>query len=122
MRKGMRERLRAQAKPRVRRGGVRTRGNRRAPGCMLFNSLEFLFLFLPIAWWGARASGRAFCVWICIASAVFYAFAGHVWFLAPMAATTVLDFFVAQHIARTSSGRARLVLCAASVGANLGLL
>ena len=89
---------------------------------MLFNSLAFLLLFMPVVLGVAlRLRGQALLGWICIASAVFYAFAGHVWFLVPMAVTTALDFWVGLQLDKpgTKSRRAYLVL---SLACNLGLL
>ncbi len=89
---------------------------------MLFNSLEFLLLFLPVTLGVALTlRGRAFLFWICLASLVFYAFAGHAWFLIPMAITTVLDFLVGRLLSRTT-GRRRLALLLLSLSGNLGLL
>lgn len=90
---------------------------------MLFNSFEFLLLFLPLTLGVAKRLRRnAFLVWICIASCVFYAFAGHVWFLVPMAITTVLDFVVARRMARFDDKRARLPWLLVSLVCNLSLL
>jgi len=56
---------------------------------MLFNSLEFLLLFLPLVLFVAfRLKGSPLLVWIAATSFVFYAFAGHAWFIIPMAITT----------------------------------
>lgn len=90
---------------------------------MLFNSFEFLLLFLPLCLVVARRlKGNALLGWICLASAVFYAFAGHVWFLVPMAVTTVLDFVVARAMAKTEDGRRRRALLLTSLVCNLSLL
>src|SRR6184192_1819732 len=89
---------------------------------MLFNSLEFLLLFMPITLAVARwLRGRRFLVWICIASLVFYGFGGHAWFLIPMAITTVLDFYVGRSLPRARS-RQRVFLLLLSLCGNLGLL
>ena len=43
---------------------------------MLFNSLTFIFAFLPIVWIVfvvvSRAGGHAAVAWVCLASLVFY--------------------------------------------------
>ncbi len=90
---------------------------------MLFNSLEFLLLFLPaslIAAWTLRRTGLL--VHLCLASAVFYALAGHVWFLAPMLFTATLDWWVALRMEATTSSWGRRAYLLASLTANLGLL
>src|SRR5689334_13069456 len=90
---------------------------------MLFNSHEFLLLFLPltlaISW---RLRNNALLAAISIASCIFYAFAGHVWFLVPMAITTVLDFLVARKMARTETKNSRRPWLVLSLVCNLGLL
>ena len=90
---------------------------------MLFNSFEFIFIFLPIVLAVAtRLRGNALLRWICLASIVFYAFAGHVWFIVPMLITTVLDFLVAQKIEGSSSAAIRKRWLLVSMLGNLGLL
>jgi alginate O-acetyltransferase complex protein AlgI len=90
---------------------------------MLFNSLEFLLLFLPLTLALARLlRGTALLSFIAFASAVFYAFAGHVWFLVPMAITTVLDFWVGRRLDEERSRSQRLALLVMSLTCNLGLL
>jgi alginate O-acetyltransferase complex protein AlgI len=89
---------------------------------MLFNSLRFMILFMPVVLLGARLlRGRPFLVWICLVSAVFYAYAGHAWFLVPMAITTVLDFCVGRQLMRVE-GTGRKLLLGLSLGCNLALL
>ena len=59
---------------------------------MLFSSLEFLVLFLPLALAVAlRLRGQALLRWIALTSVVFYAFAGHWWFIVPMLVTTTVE-------------------------------
>ncbi len=91
---------------------------------MLFNSLPFLLVFLPIVLGVARlARGKALLAWICAASCVFYAFAGHAWFLVPMAVTTVLDYWVGARIQASPAGsKARMAFLLLSLCGNLGLL
>lgn len=90
---------------------------------MLFNSFNFLFLFLPVALIGALSlRGRALMRWICLASFFFYAFAGHVWFVLPMLVTTVLDFFVGQKIEAADSASIKRRWLWLSLAGNLGLL
>ena len=90
---------------------------------MLFNSLEFLLLFLPLTLAvGLRLRGQGLLRWIALSSLVFYAFAGHWWFVLPMLATTTVDYWVAIGIARARSRRARGWLLGTSLAGNLGLL
>ena len=90
---------------------------------MLFNSHEFLLLFLPLCVAVAMRLRHAWLLaWICAASCVFYAFAGHVWFLVPMAFTSVLDFMVGRAMARRKTKRERLPLLLVSLVLNLSLL
>ena len=90
---------------------------------MLFNSLEFLLLFLPLTLVVAlRLRGQPLLSWIAGTSVVFYAFAGHWWFIVPMLATTVIDYAIAHGIARSPVARRRAALLALSLTVNLGLL
>ena len=90
---------------------------------MLFNSLGFLFLFFPLVLLvSLRLRGQALLRWITLSSFVFYAFAGHVWFLAPMLVTTVLDFYLAPRIAGAASPGGKKALLLLSLSGNLGLL
>jgi D-alanyl-lipoteichoic acid acyltransferase DltB (MBOAT superfamily) len=88
-------------------------------GAVLFSSLEFLLLFLPltlvVAW---RLRGQPLLRWIAFTSVVFYAFAGHWWFIVPMLATTVVDYWVAILIEREARPRARRWLLALSLTGN----
>src|SRR5438046_6410557 len=95
----------------------------RSPGTVLFNSLEFLLLFLPLTLVVAlRLRGQPLLSWIAGTSVVFYAFAGHWWFIVPMLATTVIDYALAHAIARSPVARRRAALLALSLTVNLGLL
>src|SRR5687767_14520286 len=90
---------------------------------MLFNSLEFIFVFLPITlllYWGARSTTTRKLI-LLVASYVFYA----VWswrFAALMLATTSVDYFTAQRIHASRSPGARRFWLALSITANLGVL
>ena len=90
---------------------------------MLFSSLEFLVLFLPLTLAIALLlRGQPLLRWIAISSIVFYAFAGHWWFIVPMLLTTVVDFWVAIAIeGAREKGRRRWLLAVSLVG-NLGML
>ncbi|MFI5325631.1 MAG: MBOAT family O-acyltransferase [Candidatus Rokuibacteriota bacterium] len=90
---------------------------------MLFSSLEFLVLFLPLVLVVAlRLRGQALLRWITLASVVFYAFAGHWWFVIPMLLTTTVDYAVALAIERETRPRPRAWLLGVSLAGNLGLL
>ena len=90
---------------------------------MLFNSHEFLLLFLPLCVAVAmRLRRNRLLAWICLTSCIFYAFAGHVWFLVPMAFTTMLDFVVGRAMARRETKRERRPLLLVSIILNLSLL
>lgn len=89
---------------------------------MLFNSYIFIFLFLPFCFLIAKQlRGHLLITWISLASIFFYAFAGHVWFILPMAFTTTLDFFLAKRIYNSSGNRRRNLLLV-SLLFNIGLL
>ena len=90
---------------------------------MLFSSLEFLVLFLPIVLVvAARLRGQPLLRWITLSSIVFYAFAGHWWFIVPMLVTTVVDFCVAIALGAITAERPRRWLLAISLLGNLGML
>ena len=87
---------------------------------MLFNSLEFLILFLPPVYLIARRiRGNWLLFWLALASFAFYAFAGHAWFLIPMAITTTLDYWVGLRLPGARHPRRYLLV---SIFGNLGLL
>jgi alginate O-acetyltransferase complex protein AlgI len=90
---------------------------------MLFSSLEFLVLFLPLTLAVAvRLRGQPLLRWIALTSVVFYAFAGHWWFIVPMLITTAVDYRVAILIEGERRLRARRWLLALSLAGNLGML
>src|SRR5262252_8881602 len=90
---------------------------------MLFSSLEFLVLFLPLTLGLAlRLRGQPLLRWIALSSVIFYAFAGHWWFVVPMLVTTAVDYAVAIAIEREARPRRRAWLLGASLLGNLGLL
>ncbi|MBI3296482.1 MAG: MBOAT family protein [Deltaproteobacteria bacterium] len=89
---------------------------------MLFNSFQFLLLFLPPVFALSLAlKGNRLLAWITLASVAFYSFAGHVWFIGPMLVTICLDFAIGIWMAR-SSRVMRKVLLVTSLTANFGLL
>lgn len=90
---------------------------------MLFTSLEFLLLFFPLVLVVAlRLRGQPLLRWITATSVVFYAFAGHWWFIVPMLVTTTVDYLVALGIARQTLARRRGWLLGLSLAGNLGML
>ncbi len=90
---------------------------------MLFNSLEFIFLFLPfVLAVSLFLKGRALLRWVALSSFAFYALAGHTWFLLPMLVTTVLDFSLAPYLAAAATRGRRKGILAFSLCCNLGLL
>jgi alginate O-acetyltransferase complex protein AlgI len=95
---------------------------------MLFNSPEFIFVFLPITLIGffvlARASAWLAVIWLCVASFAFYAY----WNpanLPILAASIVFNYAVGSAIVRARAGLriglSRLFLAVGLVG-DLGLL
>ena len=89
---------------------------------MLFNSYEFLFIFLPFSLLATRwTTGRTLLGLLTLFSFLFYAFAGHVWFLAPMLFTITVDFLLAPRMAQ-AEGQRRQSLLWISLSLNLGLL
>ena len=90
---------------------------------MLFTSLDFLVLFLPATLAVAvRLRGQTLLRWLAAMSIVFYAFAGHWWFIIPMLVTTVADYWVARWIEHERRPHVRPWLLAVSLAGNLGLL
>ena len=91
---------------------------------MLFNSLPFLFAFLPIAWLGYFAAGRvatnAAMGWLVIASVVFYA-AWNPAFV-PLLATSIGLNFVVSRAILAAGGRWRGVWLGLGLAANLAAL
>lgn len=90
---------------------------------MLFNSLEFLVLFLPIVLIIAFSlRGSKLTLWICLASTFFYAYAGHTWFLIPMFVSATLDFWMGRKIENAPSIFKKKLFLWISLVANLALL
>jgi alginate O-acetyltransferase complex protein AlgI len=90
---------------------------------MLFNSLEFLLLFLPIVLSiSLLLRGSRLTFWIALASCIFYAFAGHVWFLIPMFVSATLDFWAGNKIHSSTSRSSKKFYLWLSVFCSFGLL
>jgi alginate O-acetyltransferase complex protein AlgI len=92
---------------------------------VLFNSYEFLFLFLPVTLIGyyliGRFSHNGALVWLSFASLVFYA-SGAQSNLTLIIASICLNYFAALAIARIKNGRSRYWLAAALVVTNIGFI
>lgn len=92
---------------------------------MLFNSLHFLFVFLPVALLGylflRRVGWRLGLGWLAACSIFFYAWWApqHTW---PMALSILVNFGCGLVLARTREGRWGSWVLAAGVTANLGFL
>lgn len=90
---------------------------------MTFNSLHYVFIFLPLTVLGyylLRRTALANFFMLC-ASLFFYA-ASAIWYLAPMLFTALIDYFIGQKIQDSNDPAYRKRLLIVSVVANLGLL
>jgi alginate O-acetyltransferase complex protein AlgI len=90
---------------------------------MLFNSLEFIFVFLPVAWlgfvWLARLGNTAAVVWLSLASYAFYG--SWDWrYLGLLGGSTLVNFAIGGRILR--GGPHGGTWCAAGVALNLATL
>ena len=90
---------------------------------MLFNSIEFLFGFLPLVmivfWWLSRTRQHFAVGWLMLASLVFYGWQTP-WFLMLLALSMVFNFSIASAMGRFSPGGAiRRMLLLAGVVLNL---
>lgn len=90
---------------------------------MQFNSLSFIFVFLPVVLSGYLLLRRTRWAnfFILLASLYFYGSSAW-WYLAPFFFTALLDFVVGQRIEASHDDRYRKRLLIVSVVANLGLL
>jgi alginate O-acetyltransferase complex protein AlgI len=90
---------------------------------MLFNSYEFLFLFLPVVllvYWGIAVRNRTWRLfWLTAASYYFYAY-WNLPYLAIIVASTAIDFWVGPKIHAAQDRRARLAWLGVSLLSNLG--
>ncbi len=90
---------------------------------MLFNSYEFLFVFLPavlLGWWALRPAVVRLA-FLTAASYVFYAW----WdwhFLPLMLASTTVDYVAGRALVRLDDGARRRAVLVAALSANLALL
>src|SRR5438093_4373518 len=91
---------------------------------MLFNSYEFIFLFLPIvlaAYYVLPANGRGQLLLLTLASYRFY-FWGNPRYIWVIPTISVFDYLVGVGLGRVGSPRGRKALITASIVANLSLL
>ncbi len=90
---------------------------------MKFNSLEFLFLYLPIVLAGWRLLGQRWLrnAFILLASYVFYAFAAK-WFALLMVVSTTVDFTVGILLENEDRPTRRKLILLLSLCFNLGML
>lgn len=92
---------------------------------MLFNSFEFLFIFLPVVVLGAalaaRATDRMKMTWLALSSLVFYA-CWNVNFLPLLLISISVNFALGRAITQGSSQRNKRLLWYLGVTFNLGLL
>jgi alginate O-acetyltransferase complex protein AlgI len=90
---------------------------------MLFNSVEFLFVFLPVTYlvfWGLP-SARARYVWLAVTGYVFYSYWSP-WFTLLMLFSTVVSFSAGLGLLRWTDERRRRLCVAVPVTADLLLL
>ena len=93
---------------------------------MLFNSYEFIFVFLPVVLLGyfflVRSGRSAVISWLCVVSLAFYGY----WkpaFLLVLAASISLNYVCSRLIIKAAEGsRSKRVILAAGVSANLLVL
>ena len=90
---------------------------------MTFNSINYIFVFLPLTILGYYLLRRTIFanVFMACASLFFYA-ASAIWFLVPLFITALLDYFIGQKIQDSNDSAYRKRLLIVSVAANLGLL
>lgn len=92
---------------------------------MLFNSYEFIFLFVPVAFFGffrmARHSTRAAAAWLVAASLFFYGWWNPQYVLL-LLGSIAFNYFAAGAIADAGTPRRRKALLCLAVAANLSLL
>jgi alginate O-acetyltransferase complex protein AlgI len=90
---------------------------------MLFNSFQFIYVFLPIAYLVFRAlrTKRQRYIWLTATGYVFYGFWNYR-FCALMAFSTLVSFFVGRALAGTDDERRRKLWVTLSVSVDLALL
>lgn len=93
---------------------------------MLFNSVGFLLLFLPVVWLGAAllqrwAGQRAVVAWLCLGSFAFYAIGSYT-HLPLLVASILANWRLAAWIRRASTDRRARQITGLGIAANLLLL
>lgn len=90
---------------------------------MVFNSVNYIFIFLPITVVGYYLlRGTRFANIFMLAASLFFYAASSVWFLLPLFFTSLLDYFLGKKIYDSSDSNHRKKLLIASVICNLGFL
>ena len=90
---------------------------------MLFNSFQFLYLFLPITYlvfWALRSKRQRY-VWLTLTGYIFYAFWNYR-FCALMAFSTVVSYLAGRALAATEDPRRRKLWLVLPVSVDLALL
>ena len=89
---------------------------------MLFNSTEFLFFFAVVftAYW--LVPGREVRVWLLLAASYWFYMSWNAKLAGVVAASSLVDFFIARTIEDSTTDRRRKALLVASIVMNLGLL
>jgi alginate O-acetyltransferase complex protein AlgI len=92
---------------------------------MLFNSYEFILLFLPLAVIGyfalARRSSHAAKLFLCALSCIFYMW-WKAWFVIVLLASMVINYGIGAHLVRRAKEHSARTLLVAGLIFNIGLL
>jgi alginate O-acetyltransferase complex protein AlgI len=93
---------------------------------MLFNSYEFIFLFVPIAYWGYFALNRrkyviAAKVWLLVASLFFYSW-WNIVYLPLLVVSVLVNFMLSNTMYRANSQGKKKALLIAGIAFNIGML
>jgi alginate O-acetyltransferase complex protein AlgI len=90
---------------------------------MQFNSVAYVFGFLPlvVAGWAMLRRTHYANLFVACASLYFYA-SSEIWYLAPLFVTALLDYVIGQRVYSAHDEKKRRGLTAFSIVANLGLL
>lgn len=90
---------------------------------MTFNSLNYIFVFLPITVVGYYVlRGTRFSNFFMLVASLFFYAASALWYLPPMFFSALVDYFVGQRIADSSDPAYRKRMLVLSIIVNLGLL
>lgn len=92
---------------------------------MLFNSLTFIFLFLPVTWLVfialTRLKYQSAIAWVCFASFVFYGYSS-IYFLAILIVSILANFALATLSLRADASISRRALLALGIAGNLSVI